>query len=117
MTIAMRAALRRVAFGAVWGPLLLAGLASFAGCSSPAFNCPRAVEMTIPVSPELPDAAADGGLGNDLVLCLADLSGCQPLCEKALPVAPNSVRLDQCQLVHVDGGFAVHVIYTPYCPG
>jgi len=88
-----------------------------AGCGSAPAKCAPPVEMTIPVSPELPDAAADGGLGNDLVLCEADMSGCQQLCEKALPVAANTAFLNQCQLVKVDGGFAVHVVYTPYCPG
>jgi hypothetical protein len=95
--------------------VLLAGGLLLSGCDTPA-TCPR-VEMTIPVSPELPGAAADGGLENDLVLCEADVSACHRLCQKALPLGADGYTLNQCHLVKVDGGFAVHVVYTMACPG
>ena len=95
--------------------ILLGGALLLCGCNGSTPTC-RNLEMTIPVSPDLPDAAADGGLGNDLTLCLADRSGCDRLCQDASPAAPPGYTMGQCQLVQVDGGFAVQVVYMMLCP-
>jgi len=94
------------------GPLLL-GVWWNLGCTSSNWGSCPSQARNYPVA-EIDGGAGDAGIATLLKQCQVSLSDCTPLCDELAPTG-YSASVESCELVTVDGGAAVRVVWMTTC--
>jgi hypothetical protein len=102
------------------GPPLLLGVGFNVGCTefNPCPNHPADVTKTLAIN-QMDAGAGDGSIDDLIARCQASSSDCTPLCTQVAAAFTTSYGepFKSCDLVTVDGGLAVRVVYNFVCAG
>jgi len=102
------------------GPPLLLGVGFNVGCTefNPCPNHPADVTKTVAIN-QMDAGSGDGSIDDLIARCQASSSDCTPLCTQVAAAFTTSYGepFKSCDLVTVDGGLAVRVVYNFVCAG
>jgi hypothetical protein len=102
------------------GPPLLLGVGFNVGCTefNPCPNHPADVTKTVAIN-QMDAGSGDGSIDDLIARCQASSSDCTPLCAQVVAAytASYGEPFKSCDLIAVDGGLAVRVVYNYVCGG